>query len=181
VGWFTTEGQTRRFELQARVLSNEPADGAITINDLGCGYGSFFKHVRELPCFAGGAYYGYDICEEMIMRATRDISDTRAHFEQSLVPTRRADYSFASGTFTIRLDTPKEVWEAYIRKSLKILAAATYKGFAFNILSSEVDEEPDIYRAEPGPYLDFIRGEISNDVTLIEGYSLAEWTVLVKV
>ena len=182
VFWKTGEGQRLRFDVLMGVVDEADDDkGGTSVNDLGCGYGAFFEYLKDMPALRGGAYHGYDICEDMVETARRTIGDPRARFQQSLIATRRADYSFASGTFNMNLDVGVGTWEEYVRASLDHLWSMTRKGLAFNMLSIYGNKRiPDLYYADPRPFFDFCMRELSPNVTLLHDYPLQEWTLLVR-
>ncbi len=108
--WKNEDGQRLRFEILVRVLEDEGKAGGVTINDLGCGYAAFFDFLEPLPVMRGGRYFGYDICEDMVDAARRRVDDPRVSLLHSLVATRAADYSFASGTYNLKADMGEGEW-----------------------------------------------------------------------
>ena len=181
VFWRTNEGQRLRFDVLMGIVDDADDVIGMTVNDLGCGYGAFFEYLAELPAMRGGRYHGYDICEDMVETSRRTIDDARATFEQSLIATRRADYSFASGTFNMNLDVGVGTWEQYVQASLAHLWQVSRKGMAFNMLSIYGNKRiRDLYYADPRPFFDFCMRELSPNVTLLHDYPLQEWTILVR-
>ena len=183
VFWLDEDGQRLRFDILSRII--EGAGGSVTVNDLGCGYGAFFRYLKDRPDMKDGLYLGYDISESMVEKAKRLNDDPRAKFVQGLIATWRADYSFASGTYNMRMDTDPDEWAEYVRASLVQLWSASGRGLAFNMLADEdairrgKPRQDDLYYARSGEYLDFCRRQLSPHSTLIEDYPLAEWTIQV--
>ena len=182
VFWRDTEGQRLRFEQLIGILDDADRAGSLTVNDLGCGYAAMFDFLEDMPFMSDGRYFGYDICEDMVDCAGRRIKDRRAEFQQSLRATRLADYSFVSGTYNLRLDIDDDAWVDYVRASLVDLAAMSRKGLAFNMLAPDRSRRPQktLYYAEPQPFFDFCRRQLSSRVTLVTDYPLAEWTIWVR-
>ncbi len=184
VFWLDEDGQNLRFEVLARIM--EGAGESVTVNDLGCGYGAFFKFLKDRPEMKDGLYLGYDISESMVDKAKRLNDDPRAEFVQGLIATWRADYSFVSGTYNMRMDTDPVEWAEYVRASLAQLWSASGRGLAFNMLADEESirrgkpRQDDLYYARSRDYLDFCRRQLSPHSTLITDYPLAEWTILVN-
>ena len=178
VGWKDAASQRLRFAKLAELL---PADGApICVNDLGCGYGSLFAYLDELPGVTLERYYGYDISEPMLERA-RQATDERAELVLSAEPTRMADWSFASGPFNVRDASSDAAWEAYVQDCVLRLARSSRRGFAFNLLTTFVDYRQDnLFYADPCAFFAFCKREISPYVTLVHDYPLYEWTMLVR-
>ncbi|MDP6120862.1 MAG: methyltransferase domain-containing protein, partial [Rhodospirillales bacterium] len=116
--WRNEENQRMRFEVLAGIIEAEDDKGGITVNDLGCGYGAFFTFLEDRPAMTDGRYYGYDISEDMVKAARQSIQDRRVTFSHSLVATHYADYSFASGTYNLKLDNDEAAWKKYVKESL---------------------------------------------------------------
>lgn len=179
VGWKDQASQVLRFEKLIQVVDKIETDKGLSINDLGCGYGAMFPFLKEKMSLR--RYYGYDINKEMIDSAKQNIEDFRAKFVNSSKILYMADYSFASGTFTVKLDVANKAWEDYVKKSLTGIAEKSSKGFAFNMLSTYVDWKSEkAYYADPFLFFDFCKRNISKYVSLLHDYPLFEWTMLVR-
>ena len=179
VFWKTEEGQRLRFEV---LLGAIDADAVgVTVNDLGCGYGALFEFIGDLPAMRGGRYFGYDICEDMVETSRRTIVDGRVWFGQSMTASMDADYSFASGTYNMRIDADEDRWMEYVKASLVHLWSRTRRAMAFNMLSTYGAKRlADLYYADPGPYFDFCMQSLARNVTLLHDYPLPEWTIMVR-
>jgi len=176
VDWKDAESQDLRFEQLLKVMDNEKK---VTLNDLGCGYGSIFLYKDTAKRLV--KYYGYDICQDMLGNARQLISDSKAVFINSDRITKEADYSVASGIFNVRVDTEIKAWEEFILDTLSNINEKSLKGFAFNCLTSYVDYKMDhLYYGDPLFYFDFCKRNFSKYVTLLHDYPLYEWTILVK-
>jgi hypothetical protein len=82
-----------------------------------------------------------------------------------------------SGTFNVRSQASDDDWSAYVRETLRTLAARSRRGFAFNLLSSFVDwRKKELFYADPAEYFSFCRG-LCRFVTLLHDYPLYEWTI----
>jgi SAM-dependent methyltransferase len=182
VFWRDTKGQRLRFEQLIGILNEDDWGRGLAINDLGCGYGAMFDFLAELPFMKEGRYQGYDITEEMVDCCCQRITDPRASFQQSLRATKTADYSFVSGTYNLRLDSPDDKWLDYIQRSLIDLATMSRKGLAFNMLAGDRSKRPrkTLYYVQPEPLYDFCLRAISPHVTLVTAYPLAEWTIWIR-
>ncbi|MEA2193570.1 MAG: hypothetical protein QOG42_4 [Solirubrobacteraceae bacterium] len=179
VGWKDLSGQRLRFAKLAQLLPSRPGD-AVTVNDLGCGYGSLLSFLDERPATRPATYYGYDISEPMLDRA-REAADERAQFVHAAEPTFTADYSFASGPFNVKGASTDAAWEAHVRQLVLRLAERSRLGFAFNLLTTFVDfRQENLFYADPCAFFAFCKREISPYVTLLHDYPLYEWTLLVR-
>lgn len=181
VYWADKKTQFQRFEIFLDLLGEDALKGDFTINDLGCGYGALHKFLAGLNMEKPFRYLGYDISEEMVAKARQRIKDPNAHFEQSLIAFHPADYSVASGTFSLIIDTPVAEWEEYIKASLVDLWRHSGKGIAFNILAhGSKPKSSGLYTAKSGPYVQFCREQLSPNVELLDDYDLSEWTIIVR-
>ncbi len=179
--WNNAEGQQLRFELLAAVMGDDIHREGASINDLGCGYGALFDFLAKFPALRGGRYFGYDVCADMVAAARKRIADPRAAFFLGSRATEGADYSFASGTFNMKLAAGPEAWNRLVKESLVDLWDKTAKGLAFNMLDSDREKFTDwLYYADRGDFLDFCSRALSPKVTLLDSDPLNEWTLLVK-
>ncbi|MGH9266531.1 MAG: class I SAM-dependent methyltransferase [Acidimicrobiales bacterium] len=177
VGWRTEDSQRLRFDKLLTVL--EGADGGpIEVNDLGCGYGALFEHLeqRATPVTS---YVGYDISDDMLRAAAQRVPPGRGRLVRSDTVTLDADYSFASGIFNVRLEADEEAWSAYVRATVRNLAAHSRRGFAFNLLTTYCDYREDhLFYGDPRWWFDWCKREVTSRVALLHDYPLFEWTLV---
>lgn len=189
--WSNRRGQRLRFAQLVKVFGPEvrrgglfrPAQGAVTLNDLGCGYGAFFLWLAARRWLAPESrYVGYDLSERMIDSARRAVSDPRAAFYLSGEATEEADYSFASGTFGMKLDVPVVDWEQHCRELLGQLWSQTRRGMAFNMLNRHAragrPDDGSLYYADPEHWAAFAERALGARVDLLTRYTRHDFTVL---
>jgi SAM-dependent methyltransferase len=179
-GWKDEASQRLRFQKLLEVI--EGGKGAeLTINDLGCGYGAFYRYLRTRASLRVVNYYGYDISEEMLTLARKSIRSKTAIFTNSEQILYEADYSVASGIFNVKLNIEDSSWENYIRETLFNMNEKSIKGFAFNALTTYVDyKESYLYYVDPLFLFDFCKKNFSKKVSLLHDYGLYEWTIIVR-
>ena len=181
VGWPDPDAQRLRFDKLAYVIDVDPPAEPITVNDWGCGYGAMFRYLDERPGITLGGYTGYDISADMLAAARGFVDDPRARWVQGAEITEDADFSFVSGTFNVRMGASDEAWQRYIEDTLRLIAARSRKGFAFNLLTTYVDwRKEDLFYADPAYFFSFCRQHFSRFVTLLHDYPLYEWTIAVR-
>jgi SAM-dependent methyltransferase len=181
VGWKDGASQRLRFEKLTQIIDLRSANEGITVNDWGCGYGAMFSYLDKILGKNLTHYYGYDISDRMLTAASHFVKDRRAEWIKSAKITHKADYSFASGTFNVRLEANDALWTAYIKEKLLNLACRSVKGFAFNLLSTYVDWKQDnLYYGDPFMFFNFCKQNISRYVSLLHDYPLYEWTIIVR-
>jgi SAM-dependent methyltransferase len=182
VGWKTGEDQRLRFDKLATVLGPPGSlPVGVSVNDLGCGYGAMFWYLDRLLAGRLARYSGYEISPDMLSSAKQQVADPRADFLESPRVLRQADYSFACGTFNVKLEVPEDAWTEYMKDTLMNLAEMSWRGFAFNVLSTYVDwKRETLYYADPLMFFDFCKRNISRYVSLLHDYPLYEWTMIVR-
>ena len=181
VGWRDAVAQERRFRALAHLL---PLDKAFSINDLGCGQGDllYFLLNRGLKALD---YAGYDVIEEMIGLAKQKYGNGNGKFSLVKEPSeiRKADFTVASGIFSLRMDVVDEKWLAYILDTLMQIDAKSIKGFAFNCLTKYSDAEymkPELYYADPLFIFDHCKKKFSKNVALLHDYEEFDFTIIVR-
>ncbi|MFO0845714.1 MAG: class I SAM-dependent methyltransferase [Gemmataceae bacterium] len=168
------EARALRLEMLCRV-----GDLAGIVGDYGCGAGTLLPLLRARGF--SGEYRGYDMVPSVIIAArSRHAADAQARFSSDESVLTGVDYVLANGIFNVKLATPTPDWEASIRVTLDRLASLARRGFAFNLLSVTGQRRPDLYHAEPRRFLDFCQRRYSREATLVAGYGLDEFTILVR-
>jgi predicted TPR repeat methyltransferase len=179
VDWKSEESQRLRFEQVLRVCGDERS---FSLLDFGCGWAGLLDHLISRGL--APRYQGFDVSAEMIEHArARHASNTRASFTADEGELTRADYVVASGIFNVKLDTPDEVWSAYVLETLGRLNELATRGFAFNALSVYSDPEKrrnDLHYADPLALFDHCKRRFSARVALLHDYPLWEFTILVR-
>ena len=179
VDWNGEEGQTLRFEQLSRVINHS---GKFSVNDLGCGYGSYFDHLRR--GHGQIRYYGFDLSADMIAAAQQRFADDGfARFVVADEPDVVADYGIASGIFNVRLNGTDELWDEHVLRTLDVLNKTSRYGFAFNCLTSYSDRNKMrdyLHYANPVDLFDHCKRNYSRNVALLHDYGLFEFTILVR-
>lgn len=177
VGWNDPHQQTLRFDKLTEVIdASEP----FSANDFGCGYGAMFDYLDGRYGSLLNGYYGYDISEAMLAAGAGHVSDPRASFHLGSAITQKADYSFVSGTFNVRMEADVVSWQSFVEESIHSLADHSRLGFAFNLLSTYVDwKEDHLFYGDPRYFFDYCKRKISPRVSLLHDYPLYEWTIYV--
>ncbi|MGI9387629.1 MAG: class I SAM-dependent methyltransferase [Methyloligellaceae bacterium] len=180
--WSALESQQSRFELLSQVMGDDSGKSGISVNDLGCGYGALFEFLDARAWLQDGCYYGYDICADMLAAANSRICDPRADFTQSMIATRRADYSFASGTFNLKGTVTDAEWAIYVKESLLWLWEQSAEGLAFNLLDGTCTTEPKewLYYPDPAEFYDFCRQNLSSAIQRVDDPVRKDCTLLLQ-
>lgn len=180
VDWNGEESQALRFEQLSKVISQ--SDSPISINDLGCGYGSYYEYLGHL--YNKVDYQGIDLSVDMINSALKRHKDKlNIQFIVSDRPNRVSEYSIASGIFNIKQERNDEEWWDYLVETLHTLDKYSSKGFSFNCLTSFSDEDKMrnyLYYSDPMRVFEYCKNNFSRNVALLHDYDLYEFTILVR-
>jgi SAM-dependent methyltransferase len=178
VDWNSAESQRLRFDQLVRVCG----EADFQLNDIGCGYGAFFDYLRSLGRKCD--YLGVDISEAMIARAEAlHAGQPGCRFLAGRRAGRQADYTVASGIFSVRLSAADGEWHAHLLRTLEEMDAGSRRGFAFNCLTKYSDAEhmkDYLFYADPCELFDFCKKRFSRNVALLHDYGLYEFTILVR-
>jgi SAM-dependent methyltransferase len=176
VGWRDSSSHALRFSKLAAVIDDR--DSAASVNDLGCGYGAFYEFLTNSG-FVVSLFRGYDISEEMLVRARK--LQPKGEFLLGSTLDRVADYSFACGIFNVRLEADETAWLRHIERTLQNLHDFSARGFAFNLLTTYVDyRERHLFYGDPSYFFDLCKRRYSRKVALLHDYPLYEWTIVVR-
>lgn len=179
VDWNGAEGQLQRFAQLCRLL---PDDRPFSLNDLGCGYGALYEHLRGH--YRDFRYAGWDLSREMVEAArVRHAEAADASFAVASEPATPADYGVASGIFNVKLETPLQEWRDYVHATLAALDRSSTRGFAFNCLTAYSDADrmrPHLYYPDPCELFDLCKRRYARNVALLHDYGLYEFTILVR-
>jgi SAM-dependent methyltransferase len=178
VGWNDATLQQLRFALLVEVMEGTVP---VSVADFGCGTGALFHYLalRHEPPL--GAYVGYDLAPGMIRAARERYDDPRARFVVGTEVSEDADYVLASGALTIRPGATDDEWAAHIRDVLRTLWARARRGLGFNLVSAEVERNPDVYAGDADEWATWCMRELPGAaVALARQPPLPDFTVLVR-
>jgi SAM-dependent methyltransferase len=179
VDWNSAQSHELRHRQFLRLLEGHPESSVL---DLGCGFGDFFRFLRQSG--HRGGFIGYDVEASMIAEAVRlhGSADDRS-WHVGAKPAEAVDFAIASGVFNVKGDIGSDVWAGYVADTIDVLARAGRRGFAFNMLSLSSDAErrrPDLYYADPAGTLAECLRRFGRSVALLQDYGLWEFTVVVR-
>lgn len=181
VAWRNEERQQRRFQVFYGLLAYDTARDDVTINDLGCGYGAIFDTFKDLPQFRDGTYFGYDISDTMLKTAREEVTDPRAIFIKSHEATEKADYSFVSGTYNMKMAASDAEWLEYVEENLIQLWSKTRIGLGFNMLNIAAPvHDKTLYYPDPDHFVNFCEKHLNGQVRLVDVLHPKEFVIFVR-
>lgn len=179
VDWKSRTAQYNRFREMLKVVDfSQP----FSIIDYGCGDGELVRFLN-----AAGAdfqYFGFDVAPQMIEAARNEFAASKnCLFSSRLDDFPAADYTVASGIFNLKFEADDEVWKEYVEATIVKMNALSYKGFAFNALTTYSDVElrrADLFYADPLYWFDFCKRNVSPFVSLLHDYPEYDFTIIVR-
>lgn len=183
VGWNGRDAQQIRYKILSKVI--EEGDDSFTMCDYGCGVGYYLSFLREHYRQRSVKYVGYDILQDMLLRARENYgADDESHsFVLGEHLQDRYDYIVSSGIFNLKQDIEENKWKQYILETIEQFDKHSIKGFAFNALTkySDLDKmRPDLYYSDPLFLFDYCKKNFSRNVALLHDYDLYDFTIIVR-
>jgi SAM-dependent methyltransferase len=178
VDWSCEATQQLRF---VKLLAVCDLSAALSLNDLGCGYGALASFLAAYHPAAEVDYLGIDLSRAMVQRARRRFRRRPGvQFVVGRGCPRVADYTMASGIMNVRLTQPLAVWEAYVRTILAGMHRASRRGFAVNFLTRPAPGAPadQLYCPDPSTWARFCADDLGCRVEVLRDYGLRECTLL---
>ena len=177
VDWNSEDAQQVRFD---QVLGICAGDRSFRLNDIGCGYGALVDRL-DARCTT---YTGYDVAAAMVDAArARYAGRQGVRFTDRLDEVPRADYSVASGIFSVKGAADPHVWLEHVHRALDDMRERSERGFAFNALTAYADADrmrSDLYYADPHALFEWCYRRYSRHVALLHDYGLWEFTIRVR-
>ena len=183
VDWNSSESQALRFDklLDLLVASRHEDEPAVSLLDVGCGYGALLDHLNAVGLAVD--YRGFDVSEAMVDAARARHPASRSAFTSRVEAIEPASFAVASGIFNVKLHHSVEQWRGYVLETIGSLDGLSTRGFAFNMLSTYSDPEKrrdDLFYADPCEMFDLCKRRFATRVALLHDYPLFEFTVIVR-
>ena len=183
VDWNSAESQALRFDklLEVLVASRRQDEPAVSLLDVGCGYGALLDHLKAVGITVD--YRGFDVSEAMVAAARARHQASQSAFTSRVEAIAPASFAVASGIFNVKLHHSVEQWRGYVLETIGWLDKLSTRGFAFNMLSTYSDPEKrrdDLFYADPCEMFDMCKRRFATRVALLHDYPLFEFTVIVR-
>lgn len=180
VDWSCQATQWLRFVQLLRICR---FDTAVSLNDLGCGYGELATFLHQRYPRASVDYLGIDLSPAMVQRARRrHRGDPATRFAVGRTCQRQADYSVASGIMNVQLGFSLSLWEDFVRGILLDMHCHSRQGFAVNFCVSRRPDlrDDELYCSAPDPWVRYCEAELGCSVEVVADYGLGEYTLMVR-
>jgi cytochrome P450 len=181
VDWSCAATQNLRFVQLLRICDFA---APFSLNDVGCGYGALVRFLAKRQPDAHIDYLGIDLAAAMVRRARRlHRNAPHTSFVVGAVSPRLADYSVASGIMNVKLDTPRDRWEAFVAATLRSMHHTSRHGFAVNFMAegTTCKASPEqLYRTSPEVWSRYCESGLGCAVEILSSYGMREFTLLVR-
>jgi SAM-dependent methyltransferase len=129
VDWNTEESQNLRFDQLLKIVDSDQKE--FSVLDYGCGYGALLSHINKIKLNLEIDFFGYDISNEMILKAKAlFLKKSKATFQNNIPKKKQFDYVIASGVFNVKLNQDHLVWEQYVLQEItKLFIRLLHKKF----------------------------------------------------
>ncbi len=183
VDWPKSEDVDKRYKIMLDIMRlNEDADKVVSLLDFGCGTAHLLEYIKKNG-HEKIHYSGLDISQKYIDVARvkypdnsfycTDIFDTKNNLHNF-------DYIVMNGVFTEKIELSfDEMWE-YFTLMISIVYEKCNKGFAFNVMSKNVDwEREDLFHVSTDLLSSFLCKNLTRNFVIRNDYGLYEYTVYV--
>ena len=184
LAWDNQKNLDKRYEVMHDLVKYPiPATPSTTILDFGCGYGGFYKWLKEHE--KNIKYTGIDINKDLVKKA-RELYSEGCFYEEDILNTenfnslQKFDYVICNGTFTVKDTLTQEEMTTFMCSVLEKLWIKTNEGIAFNVMSKLVDwERNDLFHVSMDQLCQWLVDNLSRNFIIKNDYGLYEYTIYV--
>jgi len=182
VDWPKQEDVDKRYKIMLDIIRLNKENDIVSILDFGCGTAHLLEYIKKNK-YEKILYSGLDISQKFIDVAKEkyptnsfyciDIFDSGEEIQNF-------DYIVMNGVFTEKRELSfDEMWN-YFTKMISIIYEKCNKGFAFNVMSKNVDwEREDLFHVSHDLLSDFLCKNLTRNYVIRNDYGLYEYTVYV--
>jgi len=179
VDWPKLEDVDKRYKVMIDII---PTNDSATLLDFGCGTGHLLEYLTNNN-IQGISYSGLDISQKFIDIARIKFPNIPFYCLDILQSSNKLqpfDYIVMNGVFTEKRELSfEEMWD-YFTKMITLIFEKCTKGFAFNVMSKNVDwERDDLFHLSHDLLSDFLCKNLTRNYIIRNDYGLYEYTVYV--
>ena len=159
-----------------------PEPNTFSLFEVGCGYGAFYQFLKEKQHDREISYYGIDLVEEMVVRATTDHPELKDNLYVGDFMTFPLPQSFdiitASGIFNVREHISESAYEMNMLQTVEMMFRRADKGTVFNLMTPAPDfKNPRLYYPSLDQLFGFIYRNLSRKVAVVSACPLWKITI----
>jgi SAM-dependent methyltransferase len=183
VDWPKIEDVATRYVVMLELLNhNKKKDGDVTLLDFGCGTAHLLEFISNNE-YNNIVYSGLDISQKFIDVASKKFPNSIFFCEDILEESNKIpnfDFIVMNGVFTEKRElTFDEMWDFFV-KLISVIFNKCNLGFAFNIMSKNVDwEREDLFHVPLDLLSKYLCDNITRNFIIRNDYGLYEYTVYV--
>lgn len=183
VDWPKLDDVDKRYKIMLDIIRlNEESNGLVSLLDFGCGTAHLQEYIEKNK-YERILYSGLDISQKFIDVAKKKYPNSSFYCIDIFDPDveiKNFDYIVMNGVFTEKRELSfDEMWD-YFTKMITIIYEKCNRGFAFNVMSKNVDwERNDLFHVSHDLLGNFLCKNITRNYVIRNDYGLYEYTVYV--
>ena len=183
VDWPKLEDVNTRYKVMLDIIPfDEASNTAVTLLDFGCGTAHLFDFIQKNK-YENITYAGLDISQKFVNVAQEKYKENTffcVDILENLNAIPNFDYIVMNGVFTEKRELSFEEMWAYFTQMISVVYQKCDKGFAFNVMSKNVDwEREDLFHVSYDLLSDFLCKNLTRNHIIRNDYGLYEYTVYV--
>lgn len=183
VDWPNAEDVDKRFKVMIDIIRLRENNNEITsLLDFGCGTARLLEYISK-NSIQNINYSGLDISEKFVEVAKAKFPSNSFYCKDILMLPDEIpsfDYIVMNGVFTEKRELSFEDMWHYFTKMITVIYEKSNKGFAFNVMSKNVDwEREDLFHVSHDLLSDYLCKNLTRNYVIRNDYGLYEYTVYV--
>ena len=181
--WPNEEDVYKRYKVMMELITLKDDNNNLTLLDFGCGTAHLLDYIVKNGLFDNIIYSGLDISDKFVSVCKTKYPDKSFYCGDVLNPdftTPLFDYIVMNGVFTEKRELSfDEMWEYFTQLIIRTNSLCN-KGFAFNVMSKNVDwERKYFFNVSLDLLSDFLCKNINRNFVVRNDYGLYEYTVYI--
>jgi len=182
VDWPKQEDVDKRYKVMVDMVRVNEDHNPVSLLDFGCGTAHLLEYINAHK-IQNITYSGLDLSQKFVDVASEKFPHNTFYCKDILESADEIpnfDYIVMNGVFTEKRElTFDEMWD-YFTKMIALIYQKCDKGFAFNVMSKNVDwEREDLFHVSYDLLSDFLCKNLTRNHVIRNDYGLYEYTVYV--
>jgi len=183
VDWPKLDDVDKRYKVMLDIIRlNEESGNLVSLLDFGCGTAHLLEYIKKNK-LKKILYSGLDISQKFVNIAKSKYPTNFFYCIDILdsgITIQNFDYILMNGVFTEKRNLSfDEMWD-YFTKMITIIYEKCNKGFAFNVMSKNVDwERDDLFHVSHDLLSTFLSKNLTRNYIIRNDYGLYEYTVYI--